>query len=202
VVHAPRPYATLADMGEQSATEYLVRLARVSDLRKLPAIEMAAAQRFHTSLHPAAADGYPISVALLQSWLAHDGVWVAETPSHELAGFAAWVPLALDMYVVELDVLPRHAGQRIGAQLLDQLSKLGDRLGFERLILRTFSDVPWNAPYYERLGFEALGECEEHPELRSIRQQETSVGLDGDRRSTLYRSILPLPVPGRASTRV
>ncbi|MDB4975879.1 MAG: family N-acetyltransferase [Myxococcaceae bacterium] len=180
-------------MSEATETHpvFTVRPARSSDLTRLPAIEMAAAERFHTSLHPAAADGSPISVALLQRWLAHDGVWVAETDGDrpELAGFAAWVPLALDMYVVELDVHPRHAGHKVGAQLLDQLSSLGDKLGFERLVLRSFSDVPWNAPYYRRLGFEAVAEIEEHPELRSIRQQETSVGLDGSLRSTLYRTI-------------
>ncbi|MDB4991401.1 MAG: GCN5-related N-acetyltransferase [Myxococcaceae bacterium] len=183
-------------MAGQTHAQYTVRLASAGDLAQLPAIEMAAAQRFHGSLHPAAAGGFPISVALLQRWLAHDGVWVAETLSTvepargaQLAGFAAWVPMALDMYVVELDVHPDHAGNKVGAQLLDELSSLGDKLGFERLVLRTFSDVPWNAPYYHRLGFEALGEREEYPELRSIRQQETSVGLDSDMRSTLFRSI-------------
>jgi GNAT superfamily N-acetyltransferase len=172
-----------------SVPQYTIRLARSADIPRLPALEMAAAQRFASSPHPAAAEGFPLPTALLQRWLAHDGVWVAETAQHELAGFAAWVPLAFDMYVVELDVHPQHAGKKVGATLLDELSRLGDKLGFSRLILRTFSDVPWNAPYYCRLGFSLLGEGEEHPELRSIRQQETSAGLDDHIRSTLFRSI-------------
>ena len=170
-------------------TQYAVRLARSSDVPKLPAVEMAAAQRFLASPHPGAAAGFPLSAALHQRWLAHEGVWVAETPSGEVAGFAAWVPLALDMYIVELDVHPQHAGKKLGARLLDELSRLGARLGFQRLVLRTFSDVPWNAPYYCRLGFQLLGEREQHPELRSIRQRETSAGLDDGLRSTLFRSI-------------
>ncbi|HYJ10716.1 MAG TPA: GNAT family N-acetyltransferase [Polyangiaceae bacterium] len=168
---------------------YAIRLARTDELTRLPAIEMAAAQRFLTSLHPDAAEGHPISVALHQTWLAHDGVWVAEAPPDEIAGFAAWVPLAMDMYVVELDVHPAHAGRRVGARLLDALSALGSQLGFGRLVLRTFRDVPWNAPYYQRLGFDTLSECEEHPELASVRRREASVGLDSTRRSTLFRSI-------------
>jgi len=170
-------------------THYEIRLARAADLPCLPDLEMAAAQRFLSSLHPDAAQGYPISVALHQTWLAHDGVWIAATAQGELAGFAAWVPLAMDMYVVELDVHPVHARRRVGAQLLDALSALGGRLGFGRLVLRTFRDVPWNAPYYQRLGFEALNEREEHPELTSVRRHEASVGLDSGQRSTLYRFI-------------
>ncbi|MEY4511510.1 MAG: hypothetical protein RLZZ450_3632 [Pseudomonadota bacterium] len=176
------------EMG-QLTTHYELRLARTADLARLPAVEMAAAQRFLSSLHPDAAEGFPISVALHQTWLAHDGVWIAETAHREIAGFACWVPLAMDMYVVELDVHPVHAGNRVGAQLLDALSTFGGRLGFGRLVLRTFSDVPWNAPYYHRLGFEALPEREEHPELTSVRHHEASVGLDTAARSTLYRSI-------------
>jgi GNAT superfamily N-acetyltransferase len=168
---------------------YAIRLARTQELSRLPAIEMAAAQRFLTSPHPNAAEGFPISVALLQTWLAHDGVWVAEAANGELAGFAAWVPLSMDMYIVELDVHPAHAGHRVGAQLLDALSSLGNQLGFARLVLRTFSDVPWNAPYYQRLGFDALREHEEHPELASVRKHESSVGLDSTRRRTLFRAI-------------
>lgn len=170
-------------------TPYDIRLARAFELPRLPAIEMAAAQRFLTSPHPDAAEGFPISVALHQTWLAHDGVWIAESTPGEIAAFAVWVPLAMDMYVVELDVHPAHAGRRLGARLLDALSALGERLGFNRLVLRTFCDVPWNAPYYERLGFAALSEREEHPELTSVRRHETSVGLDSTRRRTLYRSI-------------
>ena len=176
-------------MDERITAAYAVRPARSSDVPKLPAVEMAAAERFRSSLHPDAAEGFPLSTALHQRWLAHDGVWVAETPSGELAGFAAWVPLALDMYIVELDVHPEHAGNRLGARLLDELSRLGAMLGFQRLVLRTFSDVPWNAPYYCRLGFQLLGERDQNSELRSICQREASAGLDDGNRSTLFRSI-------------
>src|ERR1700712_5036424 len=100
-------------MEPHTHTAYTVRLARSSEVALLPAIEMAAAQRFHRSPHPAAADGFPISVALLQRWLAHDGGGVPEAPDRELAGFAAWIPMAMDMYVVELDVHPSHAGKKV-----------------------------------------------------------------------------------------
>lgn len=176
-------------MGVGSTFSYTIRIAAQHELNSLPALEMAAAQRFRASNHPAAADGQPISVGLHARWLAHDGVWIAESPRGELAGFLVWIPLALDMYVVELDVHPQHAGRRLGSQMLDALGEFGSRLGFVRLVLRTFRDVPWNGPYYRRLGFEPLAEHEEHVELTNIRLHEASVGLDATLRSTLFRPI-------------
>jgi GNAT superfamily N-acetyltransferase len=182
-------WAKLRDMAEAKKLPYTIRLAASHEVASLPAIEMAAAQRFQNSMHPAAADGQPISEGLHARWLAHDGVWVAESPRGELAAFAAWIPLALDMYVVELDVHPDHAGQRLGSKLLDAIAAFGSRLGFSRMILRTFRDIPWNEPYYRSLGFETLPQHDEHLALANIREREASVGLDDSRRSTLYRVI-------------
>jgi hypothetical protein len=46
------------------------------------------------------------------------------------------------------------------------------------LTLTTFSDVPWNRPLYEHLGFRVLSEEEIGPGLRTIRDRETTEGLD------------------------
>ncbi|MET0284483.1 MAG: GNAT family N-acetyltransferase [Polyangiales bacterium] len=182
-------WGKLRDMAEAKTIPYALRIATPQEVSILPAIEMASAQRFHNSMHPAAADGQPISEGLHARWLMHDGVWVAESPRGEIAAFVDWIPLAFDMYVVELDVHPDHAGKKLGSQLLDALAEFGGRLGFERMVLRTFRDVPWNEPYYRRLGFEPLEGIEEHAELANIRAQEASVGLDDSQRSTLYRMI-------------
>ncbi len=182
-------WGKLGRMREARPLPYTIRLAAPHEVASLPALEMASAQRFQNSMHPMAADGNPISEGLHAQWLSHDGVWVAECPRGEIVGFVDWIPLALDMYVVELDVHPDHAGQRLGSQLLDALADFGSRLGFERMVLRTFRDVPWNEPYYRTLGFEPLARESEHSELSHIREQEASVGLDDSKRSTLYRRI-------------
>ena len=48
--------------------------------------------------------------------------------------------------------------------------------------LTTFRDVPWNAPYYERLGFRSLSETELTPELAEVRAREAEPGLDPETR--------------------
>ena len=44
--------------------------------------------------------------------------------------------------------------------------------------LTTFSEVPWNRPYYERLGFNVIPAEEYSPGLHAIRQNEEDLGLD------------------------
>ena len=46
------------------------------------------------------------------------------------------------------------------------------------MTLTTYSEVPWNAPYYERCGFHRLDEAQWTPSLRAIRAAEAAAGLD------------------------
>jgi hypothetical protein len=40
--------------------------------------------------------------------------------------------------------------------------------------------VPWNRPYYERLGFAVLEEAAAGPELRAVRDRERARGVDAN----------------------
>lgn len=59
------------------------------------------------------------------------------------------------------------------------------------LTLTTYRDVPWNAPYYERLGFQVLTEVEMTAGLRSIRAHEAACGLARWPRVTMRRTTRP-----------
>jgi len=50
------------------------------------------------------------------------------------------------------------------------------------ITLSTFRHVPWNAPYYARLGFVAVDEHEYDDGLRALRRHEQAIGLDLARR--------------------
>jgi hypothetical protein len=49
--------------------------------------------------------------------------------------------------------------------------------------------VPWNAPYYARLGFRILDDAEVTPGLRAIRQREAEIGLDRWPRVCMRRDV-------------
>ena len=96
----------------------------------------------------------------------------------EPVGFAlAWLrPGAL--HLRELDVLPTHGRRGLGARLVAHVATEAQRRGFPLVTLTTFTEAPWNAPYYERLGFRRLA-AEGLPEwLAAIRHEEASEGLD------------------------
>jgi hypothetical protein len=61
--------------------------------------------------------------------------------------------------------------------------------GHPALTLTTFTEVPWNAPYYERCGFRRLPEAELTPGLREIRRREAAHGLDRWPRTCMRRDL-------------
>jgi hypothetical protein len=50
--------------------------------------------------------------------------------------------------------------------------------GHARLTLTTFRGVPWNEPFYARLGFRELAESELSDALRAVVEDEAARGLD------------------------
>ena len=80
--------------------------------------------------------------------------------------------------VEQVSVHPTRARRGIGRRLLDEVGAWGQRAGREALVLTTYSDVPWNGPYYRRLGFRALGDGELPEWLRAVRADEIARGLD------------------------
>ena len=81
-------------------------------------------------------------------------------------------------HLEQISVLPSHQRQGIGAELIAAARVESRALGFRRLSLCTFRDVPWNGPYYEKLGFAEVPEPDQAPYEREIRAKERRIGLD------------------------
>ncbi|MFH5879600.1 GNAT family N-acetyltransferase [Arthrobacter sp. NA-172] len=92
-------------------------------------------------------------------------------------------------HVEQLSVHPSHARQGLGSELLDVAEELARGEGAEWLTLTTFRDVPWNAPYYRRLGFEELDSNELDDGLRAILECEALVGLTRWPRIAMRRRV-------------
>ena len=81
----------------------------------------------------------------------------------------------LTLFIVELSVHLDWQGRGLGRQLIARAAAHARSLGLNSLTLTTFRDVPWNAPFYRRLGFEMMTTLT--PELRQKREEETAHGL-------------------------
>ena len=88
-----------------------------------------------------------------------------------------------------MTIYPDCAGRGIGSVLVDAVAGWGREQGSAALTLLTFRDVPWNGPYYGRLGFQPVPDDELEPELAALRRHEAELGLDVSIREAMRRPI-------------
>ena len=77
----------------------------------------------------------------------------------------------------------------VGRALIEEAASWAVARGLRALTVTTYVDVPWNGPYYERLGFRYLDPAEETPELRERRACERADGLDAWPRASMLRML-------------
>jgi GNAT superfamily N-acetyltransferase len=156
---------------------YGVRRARVDEVPRLPGIETAAGALLRGA--GIAVDSLPLatSVAALADACAGERLWVAETSAGQVVGFAHVTLLAGQPHLEEIDVLPAHGRRGVGTALVGAVIDWARRAGFSALTLTAFRDVPWNAPFYRRLGFRDLDPAGLAPELEALVADEERRGL-------------------------
>jgi GNAT superfamily N-acetyltransferase len=162
-----------------------LRPARPDEIETLRALERASAQRFVGRMDALAADE-PSPAAVLAARITSDGLIVA-ADGETRAGFVMFRTVEDRAYVEQIDVLPAFGGRRIGAALLDAVADWARATGLSGLSLSTFREVPWNAPYYRRLGFIEVADLT--PGMREIRAEHLARGLDEDARVFMVRGI-------------
>src|SRR4051812_21604878 len=130
-----------------------IRRGERRDFGRLQEIERAAGRMFATVGLDFVAEDEPFSDDELAEFLAHGGVGVLGDPA---AGYIAarWVDGCL--HVEQVPVHPGHSHRGIGRSLIAFVAR---RSGLP-LTLTAYTDVPWNGPYYARLGFRALPDDE------------------------------------------
>lgn len=166
-----------------------IRLARPDDLEALVEVELAAGAAFRELRMDAIADDDPGSVEELQPYAESGRALVAVDGADRPIGY-----LLLDLvdgaaHIEQVSVHPDHARKRIGKALIEQAASWARSHGLAAVTLTTYREVPWNGPYYERLGFVYLTAAEETPGLRAIRESERRRGLDKWPRACMRLSL-------------
>lgn len=171
---------------------FRIRAAEQRDLPRLAPLEQRAGERFRESAHPYAADlpsFDPDELARLQG---SGSVWVAVDERDEPVGFAiaGWLgPLA---YLHELDVDLAFGRRGLGRALVRRVAVWAGELGCDRLWLSTFVDVPYNAPFYARLGFEIVPLHAYDDVLSAQRARDAAQGLRLDSRVIMCAPLTAL----------
>ncbi|WP_394247883.1 GNAT family N-acetyltransferase [Arthrobacter pityocampae] len=174
----------------------MIRSASVDDLASLPDIERAADATFRDVDMIAIADGGTMPAHDLLRYQEDGRAWI-----HTDDGGRPTAYLLVDVidgaaHIEQVSVHPAHAGQGIGRRLIETMALWAKQQGCSALTLTTFADVPWNAPYYARLGFETVPPERLTPGLRTIRDHEAAVGLDAWHRVAMRKSLRDQPEDG------
>ncbi|MFC0673387.1 GNAT family N-acetyltransferase [Brachybacterium hainanense] len=163
-----------------SADRREIRLAGPDDVAALHGIEAAADALFEDLFGPApfgedsAADG--------AERMAEPGfvLVAAEEPGGPAIGFAhvlAPLPgLPADAHLEQLAVDPAHLRRGHGRALVEAAVAEAAARSAVRMTLRTYLDVPWNAPFYAACGFIAIDPIDAAIHRQMIRTEE-EIGL-------------------------
>lgn len=168
---------------------YIIRGAKLDELVALRSLERAAAFRFsELGLHEVAC-AEPLELEVLADARRHGRLWVACERTNVPVAFALAGIEGEVAYLHELSVLPDHGRRGLGTRLVATVCSWARTQGFAVLTLATFADVPWNAPFYARLGFRILPESELTAVLLEARRQERALGLPVERRVFMQRAL-------------
>ena len=126
----------------------------------------------------AIAEDEPPSVATLRRYCDDQMLWVAVDDKDVPVAYVIVEPVDGCVHIEQVSVHPDFAGKRLGGALIETVMNWAASRRCPAVTLTTFSEVPWNAPYYARLGFQVIPEAELSPGLRRIRTQEKELGLD------------------------
>ena len=155
-----------------------IRPARPDDANYLPNVEQSAGLSY-------------LAIADI-AWVAYDDnmpaethrvhaasgtEWVGETTAGELIAFLCAERCADELHIWELAVAQEWQRAGIGRRLIDAACAHARASGCKAMTLTTFSDVPWNAPWYARVGFEFLDGDAIGERLREILRSEVARGL-------------------------
>jgi GNAT superfamily N-acetyltransferase len=164
-----------------------LRAATAADGPALQDVEIRAGAQFRDVGMGEIADHDPASVEELASYAAAGRSWVAVDGADGTGGSDGAGPVVgyviVDVvdgcaHVEQVSVVPSAQGRGVGRALLDRVRAWAVESGCPALTLTTFTEVAWNRPLYEHLGFRVLAEPEIGPELRAVRDTETAHGLD------------------------
>lgn len=113
---------------------------------------------------------------------------VSETDG-ALLGFAACQACADALHLWELAVRHDAQAQGLGKALIEATFALARQRGLPAVTLSTFREIPWNGPFYARMGFREVPVADLNLRLATIRLREDLLGLKVARRLTMRAEI-------------
>lgn len=160
---------------------FSIRPARRDEIEALRQIELDA---FFALRDAGGIPGEPSATSAEQLLLMlNDGLLVVAVDADDRAmGFLAATQIGDELYINEIDVLRAVRGKGLGKALIVWAVEETGRRRLRRATLTTDRFVPFNAPFYARIGFRVLADDELSCHLRQTLDHQIECGLDPARR--------------------
>lgn len=180
-----------APAGKAGPSTVTIRPARKDEVEALRRIERSAAQAFRlVEAFSWIATGDVQSAERHLDLIGKGTNWVATADGDDPIGFLSAEIDGPELHIWEISVDHLHQGFGIGRKLIRHAVEQATERGLEAVTLTTFRTIPWNCPFYERLGFRLLDEAGLSPRLAGVLDEEAAHGLQRDTRCAMR---MPLP---------
>jgi len=158
------------------AADWYLREGTRSDVPLLAALEQAADALFPPGRLSPGDDTYPVRdlVAACDA-----GLLFVAMVAERLVGFAYCSVVDSELHLAGLAVHPEFGRRGIGAALVRRVVDAAMARGLSGVTLTTFADIPWNGPFYARLGFHRLAGAGLPPHLAAALARERDAGMTG-----------------------
>src|SRR4051812_44672108 len=166
-----------------------IRPAVMGDVEPMRTVEVRAGRLFteigmdDVAAHP------PPSAELLHDYVRGGRAWVADAAPVGVVGFAIADVVDGNAHLEQISVDSDYGRRGIGSALIDAVDAWAAGRELTTMTLSTFRDVPFNGPYYARLGFSLVAEDELGPGLLGLRSAEGDHGLDVSARVFMRRAV-------------
>lgn len=156
---------------------YSVNLARVEHIDRLADIERAASALFPDDIITPELRMSVVPREQLEAARADGRLWTAMTHEELPVGFAIALREPDAAFIHEIDVHPDHQRNGLGRRMIQAVIDWARANGLPAVTLTTFEHVPWNAPFYSRLGFQQLAEPSLSRAMAERLRNERATGL-------------------------
>ncbi|WP_155947731.1 GNAT family N-acetyltransferase [Rhizobium sp. 2MFCol3.1] len=165
-----------------------IRQARLEELPRLTEIELDAFATLAEALGISdAAQALPHDV--LRKALEAGLLIVAADSDDRPVGFLAAEEIHDTLYVIELDVSRDWQRKGVGRRLMSHAVEMAKTRRLSALTLTTDRHVPFNAPFYQSIGFQTVGGQDMPPFLWAKIDDEVSNGMDPERRVAMVLTL-------------
>ncbi|MGA8113811.1 MAG: GNAT family N-acetyltransferase [Actinocatenispora sp.] len=157
----------------------------------LPELQVLAGRVFRDIGMADVATNPPLPAEVFGQYQRAGRAWVATDANGAPVAFAVVDLVDGCGHLEQLSVHPEHARRGIGGGLVEEIAGWASGHGLPALTLTTFRQVPWNAPYYRRLGFAEIPADRVTPGLAELLAAEVAFGLDPATRVAMRRPLTP-----------